>query len=190
MHPTVERLKQSVAAQSARQPASLADFEQLSAAIEEATGDHLNTDTLRRLWGAKRDSYRSVRLSTLNILARYAGCKDFADYCERQRREAQTESETTRERQTVYAADTEQGTEVVIGWQPDRVCRLRYKGGEQWEVVSAENSRTLQAGDVFRCAAMTAGEVLYGEKLLRDGKEQGAVRLGMDTGIVFIEKAG
>lgn len=77
------------------------------------------------------------------------------------------------------------GQEAEIAWQPDRVCRLKYLGGSEWEVVSAENSHTLQRGDRFYCSVFVKGETAYLDRLTRDGKEIGGVKTGIDNGISY-----
>lgn len=185
-HPSVASLREAVAAVFRHPLDTLNDFEQLGVSIEDKTRCHLNADTLRRLWKVRHDAYGTVRLSTLNILSEYVGYADWSAWCEHLRQEGHTESETTAGRRCVYAADMNTGDEVKIGWRPDRTAVLRYAGERYWEVTAVENSRTLQQGDRFCCAALTEGEVLYADNLMRNGVPAGAVRLGMDNGIFII----
>ncbi len=182
-HPGVKSLQHSVQSKFTRPVTTLTDFEQLAEAVEAVTGEHLNADTLRRLWGVRNDGYATVRLSTLNILSRYAGCADWQTWCEKIRKDGKVESETTEERRLVRSADIETGQEVRITWLPDRLARLRYEGDNRWTVVESANSHTLQAGDTFRCSEIVEGETLYGEALTREGQVYGAVRIGIDRGI-------
>lgn len=184
-HPCVVSLRKDVENIFNHTLTSLTDFEQLASAIENVTHEHLNTDTLRRLWGVRHDSYESVRLSMLNILSQYAGSQDWDDYCEHLRKESNTESDTTAEKRVVRASDLCIGDEVTLCWLPKRVCRIRYSGDNTWQVAHVEESHTLQEDDTFACAEIVECETLYATGLTRNGQQLGAVRLGIDNGVRF-----
>ena len=185
-HPVLSQLIATVSEKYAQPLNNLTDFEQLAFSIENITHQHLNADTLRRLWGKRHDAYKSVRLSTLNILAIYVGCADWDDFCERVRQNSNIESEPSEERKTIYAADMNKGEKIRISWQPNRLCSLQYLDNQIWQVVEIENSHILQVGDTFCSAVFVDGETLYAEQLKRGEKCLGAVRLGIDNGIKIV----
>lgn len=55
-----------------------ADCEILANDIESITNDHVGVNTVKRLLGFKADE-REPRLTTLDIFARYLGCKDWEE---------------------------------------------------------------------------------------------------------------
>ena len=56
------------------------DFDFLSQLIEERCGEHMGTSTLKRVWGYVPSS-SMPRRSTLDILAKMAGKRDWNDFC-------------------------------------------------------------------------------------------------------------
>lgn len=56
------------------------DFVRLSQDIADKRAGYLSVSTLKRFWGYINDSYSSRRSSTLDILARYVGKKNFVEY--------------------------------------------------------------------------------------------------------------
>lgn len=184
--PAVRSLLQDIRQSFGHPLSALNDFLNLSLDVERVTRQHLSEDTLRRLYGARNDTYSTVRLSTLDILSQYAGCADWKEYVAALSRRTGAESEQTRHAGAVYASDLEEGREVSIGWQPDRRCVLRYCGNMQWEVLDVENSHTLQAGDRFLCSSFASGRTVLADRLTRHGEELGGVSIGTVHGLAYV----
>ena len=143
-------------------------FESLSVVIEHDTGELVSASTLKRLWG-----YVSLaptpRLSTLDVLSRYIGKRDFKAFCAALKKEAQFES--TFFTAKFVASDTlAPGARVTIGWKPDRIVQLRYLGSSAFEVTASERSK-LRVGDRFECAHFLLGYPLYLARIHRDGAD-------------------
>lgn len=185
-HPALSELKNAVSQHFGHPLTSLTDFEQLAIAIENKTNAHLNADTLRRLWGIRHDAYQSVRESTLNIFAMYVGYESWAAYCEHLRHENKVESDLTAKKRYIRARDMKAGEEITIGWQPNRVCQLRYEGEDKWQVVRVEHSHTLCTGDILCFSEIVEQQTLCATSLVRNGQTMGAVKLGIDNGVRFI----
>ena len=49
-------------------------------ALCEALRGQINEDTIRRLWGLRKDGYASVQRATLDILCKYIGARDWEDF--------------------------------------------------------------------------------------------------------------
>ena len=79
--PELAYLLDEVEKKYGRRIATTTDFESLSVVIEHQTGELVSSSTLKRLWG-----YVSLnptpRISTLDILSRFVGSRDFKMFCE------------------------------------------------------------------------------------------------------------
>lgn len=78
--PELNYLLKKVEQRYGRRISTSTDFEALSVAIDHKTGELVSASTLKRLWG-----YVSMRptprISTLDILSRYLGTRDFQTFC-------------------------------------------------------------------------------------------------------------
>lgn len=139
------------------------DFIFLSGEIQGRMKETLSVSTLKRLWGYV-DGYTTVRVTTLDILARFVGFPDWetfvSDYCE-------VESVQSSHRVTnlsLYAAELNADDKVEICWNPNRRCLLTYRGENLFVVSKSENAK-LKAGDLFFCDRFTLNEPLYVQKI-------------------------
>lgn len=57
------------------------DFEFLAAQIYEQTHSTISVSTLKRVWGYV-DAYKSVRESTLDLLAQFIGYDNYQHFCQ------------------------------------------------------------------------------------------------------------
>ena len=148
-------------------PETTTHFIALSYAIESVTDNHLSASTLKRLWGYV-NNLPAPRATTLDILSQYVGHKSFRAFCEWLR--AKT-VETSAFFQTSYLIPEEltPGTLVELGWEPDRLVRVEYLGGQNFRVIESRNSK-LQKGDVFEASSLMTGYPLCLSGVLRDGK--------------------
>ena len=185
-HPALNELRKAVNQQFGRTLTSLTDFELLSVAIETQTGEHLNTDTLRRLWGIRHDAYQSVRESTLNILTKYVGHESWDTFCEHLRHVNKVESDLSATKRHIRAQDMQAGEEITICWQPNRICCLKFEGDDKWQVLRVEQSHTLCTGDILCFSEIVEHQALCATSLIRNGQTLGAVRLGIDDGVSFL----
>ncbi|MBR1594396.1 MAG: hypothetical protein IJ659_09270 [Alloprevotella sp.] len=105
-----------------RSLSSTSDFEYLSYQVFEKTRERLSTSTLMRLWG--RRASVSPRKSTLDILARFLGYKDSADFfssekedqTEKEEKEAQSEKDTSEEAKEPDETATFEQKKRAAGW--------------------------------------------------------------------------
>lgn len=125
------------------------DFIFLSGEIQGRLKETLSVSTLKRLWGYV-DGYTTVRVTTLDILARFVGFPDWetfvSDYCE-------VESVQSSHRVTnpsLYANELNADDQVEICWNPNRRCVLTYLGDNKFSVSQSENAK-MKAGDSFLC---------------------------------------
>lgn len=168
-----------------RRIATTTDFESLSVVIEHQIGEMVSSSTLKRLWG-----YVSLnptpRISTLDVLSRYLGYKDFKQFCENLK-ESKTYDSNFFTAQCLIVADLEPGTNVTIGWLPNRLVTLNYMGEFSFEVVMSENSQ-LKVGDSFELTEIIAGYPLYISRVLRDGEYTPPFVAGRQGGINILKR--
>ncbi len=185
--PELNYLLSEVEKHYGRRLATSTDFEALSVVIEHESGEMLSSSTLKRLWG-----YVSLkttpRVSTLNVLSRYIGKRDFCDF-----RQSILEDEHYVSRffsvKLVCSSDLKKGTEVIIGWAPDRLVTLRYDGDGGYTVTKSENSKLLE-GDRFRTESFMVGFPLYIPRILRDGEYTLSYIAGMHEGLNRVDVVG
>ena len=135
-----------------------ADFLALVADIEAIQRQHISESTLERVWGYSTRGYGRVSLRTLDVLAKYARAESWTDFCSQLKAEEVVESETF-SCGSVLSSDLHIGDRLRIGWQPDRVCTVRYLGDNRFVAEECENSK-MQEGATFSCLQFQLGREL------------------------------
>lgn len=152
-----------------RRLSTTTDFEALSVVIEHETGELLSTSTLKRLWGYV-SGVQTPRKSTLDILCRFIGKRDFSVYCAALQAD-KTLSSRFFTSKTIESSSLCVGDFLLIGWAPDRLVRLEYLGNCSFVVRESINSK-LQTGDRFDAGSFMLGFPLYIPALYREGETQ------------------
>ena len=160
------------------------DFEALSVVIEHDINERLSSSTLKRLWGYVANN-SSPSLTTLNILSRFVGKRDFRTFCEALKHQDLFESSFF-SATFVSAADLQPGDTVRIGWNPDRIVCLEYLGDSRFRVVRNLNS-SLREGDEFECSSFFLGYPLYIPRILRDGEFTPSYIAGSADGLTSLD---
>ena len=181
--PELQELLKAVEEKFKESVLTTSGFERLSAAMEFQLGDGLGASTLKRLWGYIPEK-TTPRLSTLNVLARYAGYDSFKAFCDTLHTEES--SDFIADRNCLTSADLNEGDQVVIGWAPNRLVTLSYRGADRYEVVSAVNAK-LQSGDVFEVSCFFKGWPLFVPGILRNGEMTPPYIAGKAHGLSRIE---
>lgn len=163
-------------------------FEALADAIERVLREHISPTTLERVWGYSTRHYDTVSRRTLDVLARYAGQGSWEDFCTRLKDEAGSESDFFTEGIMAVSA-LKVGMRLRLGWQPDRVCEVRYMGNYRFVVESVTNG-SLRVGDSFSCMQFQVGIPLYMDSFRREGEtSDGNQRyaVGRKNGLTLLE---
>lgn len=155
------------------------DFERLESAIAESLSETVSAATLKRLWGYVSQQPRQ-RLSTLDLLARYVGRKDYRALC----LELQETSDFLSDK-AIRSQELESGKRLKINWMPDREVRLRCLGGTRFEVEDAGTSK-LRQGDIVEAAEFIQGQPLY-LSVTRNGERLSPYVAGRAKGLTSIE---
>jgi hypothetical protein len=187
--PEIYELRLRIEASIKRKIETPADFDFLRGIIWERTHEQISTSTLKRLWGYV-DGVDNARNSTLNVLSKALGYENWDAFILKLKSENVDNSDLVMS-ESVSSGDLKIGDMLMIAWQPNRVCRLKYLGDNQFEVMESQNSK-LKVGDTFRCGLFILGEPVYiddlrqnngiGEpKLFVIGNKSGLVKLRVEN---------
>ena len=162
--PEITELKQQIEESVGRKMKTSNDFTFLSGAIWERTHDNISTSTLKRLWGYV-DGPDTTRNSTLEILSKFLGFKDWDGFLEHIGQDNGSDRVT---KQHIKTDDLKVGDLVSVSWKPNRRCTFRH----------------------LRCALFILGEPLYLNDLVQGdnppvafvvGNKDGLCELGLNT---------
>lgn len=165
--PEIKLLREAVEEKYACPLKTTTDFEELSGKISLVLNNvTVSASTLKRMWSYVNDSHKT-RTHTLNILSRYVGYENFKTFVKEMKSSIKFNSSFFSADQVV-SSELETGTELMIGWAPDRLLRLRYLGDSLYEVLEAANSK-LMAGDRFMTGSLLKEYPLYLPYIIRNG---------------------
>lgn len=139
----------------------------LVGAIEAEVREHVSESTLERMWGYSTREAAYISLRTLNVLSRYVGASSWKGFCEDLKTSFQVESEEFSGDSIVTAA-LSAGKRLQLGWLPDRMITVEYRGMNRFVVIESLNS-SLRPGDSFECLQIQVGRPLYLDRFRRTG---------------------
>lgn len=164
-----------------------AQFVSLTETIEVALREHISPTTLERVWGYSTRHYDTVSRRTLDVLARYADKESWDNFCTYLKQTANTESDFFTNG-ILSVSSLSVGTRLRLGWQPDRLCEVRYMGDYRFIVESVTNG-SLRVGDTFSCLQFQPGKVLYMDCFEREGEhseQRGRYAVGRENGLTLL----
>jgi len=165
--PELNYLLAEVEKRYGRRLSTSADFEALSVVVEHESGELISASTLKRLWGYVTLK-PTPRMSTLNVLSRYLGKRDFSAFRQSIINDGHYVSNFFSVKK-ICSQDLKKGAEVLIGWAPNRLVTLRHDGNGDYTVIKSENSKLL-GGDKFQTESFMVGYPLYIPRILRNGE--------------------
>lgn len=151
----IEDLKQAVEERFGQSINSPTDFARLCDELIATLGESLSMSTMKRVWGYVT-GYATVRVSTLNTLARYVGCRDWQDFCNTLTNPDVSSFPIS---DVVALSTLTIGDRVEVMWSPGRRIVAQYLGQGRMRVVECVRSK-LAVGTAFTCAGMLNGERL------------------------------
>lgn len=158
--------------------------------IEKALGEHMSETTLERVWQYSTRVHTSVSVRTLDVLCQYIGFNNWEAFCDYLKHEAKIESEMF-QTNILSTESLQPGDRLRIGWQPNRVCIIRYLGNYRFVAESTENT-SLQPGDSFACLQFQLHRELFMDYFRRktDATDTPNVRyaVGQEHGLTILEK--
>lgn len=165
-----------------------AHFVSLTEAIEVALREHISPTTLERVWGYSTRHYDTVSRRTLDVLANYIEKNNWESFCIYLRQTSATESDFFTDG-IISVSSLAIGTRLRLGWQPDRMCEVRYMGDYRFVVEQARNG-SLQVGDTFACLQFQLGKVMYMDCFQRAGDsptDNMRYAVGRENGLTLLE---
>lgn len=181
--PEIEELKQLVKQKYGKTLATTTDFEEFSLYLKKKEDKNVSSSTLKRLYGYVSDEHKP-RLTTLDPLAQYIGHADYKDFvCWLKNSTLYNSSFFMADQLT--SSQLTAGTELVIGWSPNRMLTLRYLGESLYEVVTTENSKLL-CGDRFVTGCFIKGQPLLLSYVERDGARTMPFVAGRNGGLTVV----
>lgn len=159
------------------------DFDEFSFYLQQKGFGLISTSTLKRLWGYVNDIHKP-RVQTLDLLSRYIGFSFFSVFCDYLKSSSAYNSSFFSAHQ-IMAKELTPGTELEIGWSPNRYLRLLYKGNTLFEVEEAKQSK-LQKGDCFETATFLKGQPLFLPYVLRNGERTSPFIAGRNGGLTLL----
>ena len=151
------QLREMVEESVSRKMKTPADFQFLTGVIQERCKETLGVTTLKRIWGYV-EGYDTTRYSTLSVLARCVGFRDWNDFLANHDRTGESSNPVLG--RALHPDEIPVEGLVRIAWSPDRRVLLRHLGEGSFMVVESENSK-LKPGDSFSCSCFILGEPLY-----------------------------
>lgn len=181
--PELNYLLREVEQKYGRRLSTSTDFEALSVVIEREINELLSASTLKRLWGYVT-SNPVPRATTLDILSRFLGKRDFISFCNGLKNSPAYESSFFSAK-FVPSSSLEKNTTITVGWNPNRVVTLRYLGDFKYRVIKSENSH-LEVDDEFELASFILGYPLYIQRILRKGAYTPSYIAGASDGLTVL----
>ena len=161
------------------------DFTSLATEIEEKTKERISSSTLKRIWGYV--NMTSIpRQSTLDILARYIGHRNYKTFCDDLKNSSAIRSMFFSS-EFINASDLTPESIVEIGWNPNRIVTLKYLGDNKFEVKSSINSK-LREGDRFETSSFIKGSPLYLARIIRGDECTLPYMAGKQGGLTHLKK--
>lgn len=162
------------------------DFVALGDDIFSRTRQHMSETTLERLWGYSTRGNPTVSRRSLDVLCIYAGYPGWDSFLLRLKEETGSESDLF-DAETIASPSLEPGARVLIGWQPDRLCTVRYLGNNRFVAEETHNSR-MQPGDTFSCLQFRLHSPLFLEDFtsVASGATAAAYGVGLHHGLTTL----
>ena len=117
--------------------------------------ESLSVSTIKRVWGYVT-GYATIRVSTLNILSRYAGCRDWRDFCDTM---SSPDVSSFPSGDVVALSTLAVGDCVEVKWSPGRRIVVQNLGQGRMRVTESQRSK-LTVGTTFSCSGFVNGEQL------------------------------
>lgn len=146
--------------------------------IEKVTGETLGLNTLKRVFGFI-ETGRKPHMTTLNVLARYAGYKSWTHMLYEIGESADSDFD---EKNESYSEEVADGASVTYTYGIDRRIVLRHLTGDEY-IVEQRSGGKLKVDDHLHIRYFMLGAPLYVETVVRGGIPIGHYVAGKQTGL-------
>lgn len=143
-------------------PTTPSEFNDLLRRIQKVTGDSLSLSSIKRLWGYVKYN-GDFSQTTLNILARFNGMKDWESFKE----SIEKEVTVTNDDDSGFHSDTmidtgkyKPGDRFQLGWNDGKGCEMECVDHMRFRVVKSTNIK-LKEGDIVTLHTLCIGHPIY-----------------------------
>lgn len=179
----LNQLREVVEETFGRKPISPTDFDNLSYQIFSTTGHKVGVSTLKRFWGYIKSPYNSTH-TTLSILARYAGYRDWDSFCSQYKGNVDSDFSSSN---LIIASELSPGCSVYAEWEPEKWLRLiKISQPNIFEITESKNIKLLP-GDILAIDTLIIGEKFIARDCRRNGADLGTYIGARKTGIKAIQ---
>ena len=175
----LNQLRQVVEDTFGRKPGSPTDFDKLSYQIFSTTGHKVGVSTLKRFWGYVKSPYNATH-TTLSVLARYTGYRDWDSFCSQYKRDEDSNFSSVR---LIIASELSLNCSVYAAWESEKWLRLiKINQPNIFEVSESKNIK-LWPGDIVVIDTLIIGEKFIARDCRRNGMDLGTYIGARKTGI-------
>ena len=168
-NPQIVVLRERVERRFGKRLSVHADFLELVENIEINLRQHISESTLERVWGYSTRGYDRVSLRTLDVLCLYAEECNWQEFCQQLHDKAPIES-LFFDVERIVSSELKVGTQIKIGWLPDRICIVEYLGANRFIAKECHNFK-MQPGDSFSALQFSLGRELVMSDFCRSNSD-------------------
>ncbi len=147
-------------------PSTPTGFNDLSRQIQQITGDRLSQSSIKRIWGYipyKGDFSKT----TLDILARFNGMKDWESFKKSLSENIPTDDESGfHDNSITDTSKYRQGDRIELSWNDGKECELECVGHMRFRVLRSENIK-LRSSDIVTLHTLCIGQPVYISNIIR-----------------------
>lgn len=141
-------------------------FNDLSRQIQQITGDSLSPSSIKRIWGyIPYDGDFSK--TTLNILARYNGMKDWESFKKSLRKHPASDDESGfHDNNITDTGKYRPGDRIELSWNDGKECELECVGHMRFRILESKNIK-LKTSDIVTLHTLCIGQPVYISDIVR-----------------------
>lgn len=149
------------------EPTTPTGYNDLIRQIQQITGNSLSLSSIKRLWGyIPYDGEFST--TTLDILARYNGLRDWESFRKSLRENPVSDDESGfHDRNITDTGKYRPGDRIELSWNDGKQCELECVGHMRFRILRAENIK-LKTSDTVTLHTLCIGQPVYISDIIRD----------------------
>ena len=181
----IQNLKKEIENVFGCSPKSPTDFNRLSTDISRRCGESLAVSTIKRLWGYV-DNPHTPTFTTLSLLARYAGYRDWDCYLNQIK--IADEDSNFNQGHIIVTRDEPIGTTFTMQWPDNKSCTIKkIEEPTRFEIINSTNIK-LTSGDQADIDTLIRGECFVATRCMRGDKSLGVYVGARKHGVLSVIK--
>lgn len=142
------------------EPTTPTGFNDLSMQIQQITGNSLSPSSLKRIWGYIPYN-GTFTTTTLNILARYNGLRDWESFRKSLHDNPASDDESGfHDKSITDTSKYRQGDRIELSWNDGKECELECVGLMRFKVLNSKNIK-LKTSDTVTVHTLCIGQPVY-----------------------------